>query len=398
MINFLRELRRRNVFKVGVAYAIVAWLLIQIIVIVETPLHLPNWVDTLTIIFLITGFPITLIITWAFELTPEGVKRTHDVLPTESIANTTGRKIDFVIIGLMAAAIIFLVVDNYVWVEEEPAPVVNTGTAMKTEMITDTPVKTDNKSIAVLPFVNMSDDKDYFSDGLSEEILNLLAKHRELKVAGRTSSFAFKGRNEDLREIGEALDVATVLEGSVRKSGVKLRITAQLINVADGYHIWSETYDREMTDIFDMQDDIAAKIMAALEIHLGTAKPDHKRPTDNMVAYEKYLAAKAIYAQDQWDSLKSINLLKEVVSLDPTFAEAWQFLAMQYWIKTGATGLPQDEAAILCFDAARKALALDPSLSIAAAMEDSANPEKNTWAGEMKMLKKHTRNTRMNLW
>jgi tetratricopeptide (TPR) repeat protein len=143
-----------------------------------------------------------------------------------------------------------------------------------------------------------------------------------------------------------------------------------------------------MTDIFDMQDDIAAKIMAALEIHLGTDKSSRKRPTENMLAYEKFLAARALSSQEQWDSLKSINLLKEAVSLDPSFAEAWEFLAMEYWLKAGVKTLSQNESAILCLDAAEKALALDPSLSIAAAMEFSANPEKGTWHGEIKMLKK----------
>ncbi|MEH6606839.1 MAG: hypothetical protein V7711_14740, partial [Pseudomonadales bacterium] len=242
------------------------------------------------------------------------------------------------------------------------------------------------QSIAVLPFVNMSSDEDFFADGLSEEILNLLAKAKELKVAGRTSSFAFKGRNEDLREIGKALAVGTVLEGSVRKSGNRLRITAQLINVEDGYHIWSETYDRELTDIFDMQDDIAAKIMAALEVHLGTAPVTRGRPTENMQAYQKFLAAKS-RSQESFDTLLAIALLKDAVELDPNFAEAWEFLAIEYWTRAG-TALPTAEGAKLAFDAAIKALEINPSLSIAAAMAVSADPQGFTWIREIEMLEK----------
>lgn len=179
-----------------------------------------------------------------------------------------------------------------------------------------------------------------------------------------------------------------MLEGSVRKSGTRLRITAQLINVDDGFHIWSETYDREMSDVFEMQDDIAAKIMDALELHLGTAELNRERPTENMAAYEKYLAAKARSTQDDWDTDKPIALLKEAVSLDPTFALAWEFLAQEYWTRAGVDGSTQQEAAELSYEAAQKALALDPTLSIATAMAVSADPVEVTWHDEIEAMKK----------
>jgi TolB-like protein len=200
---------------------------------------------------------------WAFELTPEGLKKEKHVDRSESVTQVTGRKLDFIIIGVLAAALIFYATKDYMQVPET-APA---SEATQEIVATDT-----QKSIAVLPFVNMSSDpeQEYFSDGLSEEILNLLAKVPDLKVIARTSSFAFKGKNEDLRNIGRALDVKTVLEGSVRKSGDRVRITAQLIDVSNGAHLWSETYDRTLTDIFAVQDSVASEILDALQIHVGT--------------------------------------------------------------------------------------------------------------------------------
>jgi len=388
--NFLRELRRRNVFKVGVTYAIMAWLLIQIIVIIETPLHLPNWVDTLTIIFLITGFPVALLLAWAFELTPEGIKPTDSVVPTDSITSTTGRKFDFAIIGLMAAVIIFLLLDNYVWVEEKPAPVVHTGTATKTETIVNAPVETERKSIAVLPFINMSSDEEqeYFSDGLSEEILNLLAKNRDLKVIGRTSSFAYKGKNVDLRVIGEELGVQTVLEGSVRKSANKLRITAQLIKVEDGSHLWSETYDRELTDIFAIQDEVAAAIIDALHVHIGgDSVATRGQPTENMEAYSFFLKATTLSAAN--DSPGAVTHLLEATELDPEYSEAFELLAYNYWNQ----GSPQLEPSLnqqLVRGASAKALAINPSLVLADALFKIAD-YRNRYIGIINILKAATR-------
>jgi TolB-like protein len=243
------------------------------------------------------------------------------------------------------------------------------------------------RSIAVLPFVNMSSDpeQEYFSDGLSEEILNLLAKIHGLKVIGRTSSFAFKGKNVDLRRIGEALGVNTVLEGSVRKSGVRVRVTAQLIDVSDGSHIWSETYDRTLTDIFAVQDDVASAIIEALQIHVGAA-PARGRPTENAEAYALFLKARA--ALNVWD-LGAEELMLKAIELDPAFAEAHQLLATYYWLSSGYT-VESTVGQKRMYDAAVKALALDPSLLFAQALRAASSFE-GSWLTQIEALEQVTR-------
>ena len=206
------------------------------------------------LIVLLVGFPITLVIAWVYELTPEGPRVDEDGV--SDAAPGAERRLDRIIIGVLAAAIAVLLVERF--------------------YISQAVTAVDTQSIAVLPFANMSDDSDHFADGLSEELLNQLAKMPGLKVVGRTSSFAFKGRNEDLREIGTALDVDHILEGSVRRSGNQLRITAQLIKVDDGFHLWSETYDRPLVDVFEIQDDVSIQIADALQLRL---MPNRERPT-----------------------------------------------------------------------------------------------------------------------
>jgi len=255
-LSFFSELRRRNVFRVGIAYSIATWALLQIVDVIAPMFELPDWAPKLIFVILAVGFVPALIFAWAFELTPEGLKHERDVNREESITGDTGRKLDFIIIGVLALAIALLLVDRYIGTSTpEPHQVAE---------------EAGEKSIAVLPFVNMSSDaeQEFFSDGITEEILNSLASVKELKVAGRTSSFAFKGQSDDLRKIGDTLGVEHILEGSVRKSGTKVRITAQLIQVEDGFHMWSETYDRELTDIFKIQDEIAEQILVALRARL----------------------------------------------------------------------------------------------------------------------------------
>ena len=230
MASVWGELKRRNVVRVAIAYVIVGWLVLQATSVLVPLLALPESVGRLVFLFLIIGFPLALFFAWAFELTPEGIKREKDVDRTESVTHVTGRKLDFTIIGVLAIALMFFAVDKFVLAPVTTATVTSPQEVIATES---------RVSIAVLPFVNMSSDseQEYFSDGLSEELLNLLAKIPGLKVIARTSSFAFKGKNEDLRVIGAALGATTVLEGSVRKSGERVRITAQLIDVADGTHL-----------------------------------------------------------------------------------------------------------------------------------------------------------------
>jgi TolB-like protein len=382
-MSLIAELKRRNVFRVGAAYGFVAWLLIEVAHTAFPTLQLPDWTTTLVTVLLIMGFPIALVIAWAFELTPEGIKRETAVDPAESITQQTGRKLDFIIIGVLAVAVVFFVVDKFA-LKAGPGPV--RGVA---EQIPAAERADRGRSIAVLPFVNMSSDpeQEYFSDGLSEEILNLLAKIHDLKVIGRTSSFAFKGKNEDLRSIGQALNVDTVLEGSVRKSGDRVRITAQLIDVLDGAHIWSETYDRTMTDIFAVQDSVASAIIDALQIHVGAA-PTRGRPTENAEAYALFLKARA--AMNTLDIPETEKLLLETVELDPMFAEAYELLAYCYWWQAGVT-VEAVGGQRRVYDAAARAIAIDPSLVFAQAFLEAGNVETYSYLREIEAFERVTR-------
>lgn len=322
-MNLYKELKRRNVFRVGIAYIIIAWLIMQIGEVMAPALHLPDWVNSALAFFIILGFPFAIFFAWAFEMTPEGLKKEREVDRSQSITNITGRKLDFTIIGLLVVAVVYLVLDKFD--DASPIPTAETVVDSVVEETVEDATQSPARSIAVLPFANMSDDaaNEFFSDGISEEILNSLAHIRELKVAGRTSSFAFKGRNEDLRLIGETLNVSHILEGSVRKAGNTVRITAQLIQVSDGYHLWSETYDRELTDVFAIQDEIAGAILVELKTELmgdnlvATSRTDPR-------AYEKYLQARQLmYTRTQPELEAAVVLLDEAMALDSDFAPAW---------------------------------------------------------------------------
>ena len=385
MPSFWGELRRRNVFKVMVAYAIVGWLLIEMSATVFPALKLPEWTVTFVTALVLISFPIILIGAWAFEVTPDGIKRTREVSLKHSVTHITGRKFDFAIIALLVLALVFMVVDNYV-LRDEPAPAPSEQTRPAIQPV--------EKSIAVLPFVNMSSDpeQEFFSDGLSEEILNLLAKIPSLKVIGRTSSFAFKGKNQDLRGIGQALGVNTVLEGSVRKSGDRVRITAQLIDVLDGAHIWSESYDRTLTDIFAVQDDVAAAIIDALQIHVGAA-PTRGRPTENAEAYALFLQARAsLYV---FKNREAEKLALKAIEIDPNFAEAYELLAHGYWY-FGGDIIDAAEAQRLVGEAAAKALTLDPDLVFAQALFASGDAENYSFAREIEALERAARDAQNN--
>jgi TolB-like protein/tetratricopeptide (TPR) repeat protein len=372
------ELKQRNVFKAGAAYALISWLLLQVCAVTFPALMLPDWSLTFVTVLLVIGFPIALLLAWASDLSPEGVKSGATQVPLVMRKFLHGRQVDFAIIGLMAVVIIFLVVDNYVLTD---APARDTAPTNVVEIEEPEPPvieSTENirQSIAVLPFVNMSDDKDYFADGLSEEILNLLAKIRDLKVIGRTSSFAYKGKNEDLRIVGEALGVSTVLEGSVRKSGTKLRITAQLIKVADGSHLWSETYDRELTDVFAIQDDVAAAIIEALHVHIGEEGiTERGRPTENMEAYSLFLKATALSGVN--DSAAAVPFLVKATELDPDYAEAFEFLSFKYW-NQGNVELNSSLMLPLLRTNAAKALAINPEMVLANALFHWASDDPDT--------------------
>ena len=382
-MSFIKELKRRNVIRVAIAYGIAAWLLIEITATTFPILKLPDWSVTLVTVLVLIGFPLALIFAWAFELTPEGLKKEKDVDRSESITHITGRKLDFAIISALVLALVYFAYDEFVIEpaqESDSAPEI-----IATEV---------QQSIAVLPFVNMSSDpeQEYFSDGLSEDILNLLAKIPELRVIARTSSFAFKDKNEDVRVIGQMLGVRTLLEGSVRKSGDRVRITAQLIDVSDGAHIWSETYDRTLNDIFAVQDDVAAAIIDALQIHVGV-NPTRGRPTENTEAYALFLKARSqLYV---FESRDAGEILLEAIELDPGFAEAYELLAYSYWLQAG-TGIPAAEGQKLMGEAAGKALAIDSDLLFAQALFASANIENYSYLREIEAFERTVREAQTN--
>ncbi len=323
--NFIQELKRRNVFKVGTAYAIAGWLIIQVVSTVSPQLEFPGWVAPFFTVLVLVGFPLSLIFAWAFELTPEGLKKSQEVNITESVTNRTGKKLNGIIITALSMAVVFLLVERVFFAKASILENASFETKFETA------------SIAVLPFEDFSlgGDQEYFADGLSEELLNALAKVEELKVAGRTSSFKFKGQNENLSLIGQELKVDHILEGSVRKAGNRIRITAQLIKVEDGFHVWSENFDRELTieNIFDIQEEISRKVMEELKVRLlPQLEEDLKtNPTDDIEAYNAYLAATQLEVTDELDDLrKAVEKYKEAIRIDPSFSLAYARLAYVY--------------------------------------------------------------------
>ena len=313
-MSFIEELKRRNVFRVGIAYAIATWVLLQITEVITPILGLPDWAPKLIFVILAVGFIPALIFAWAFELTPEGIKKEKEVDRSESITHHTGRKLDYAIIAVLLLAVGLLLTDRFFQSKD-------------TEPEVGEIVVTSSQSIAVLPFVNISSDKEqeYFSDGITEEILNALASVKELKVAGRTSSFAFKGQNQDLRKIGELLGVDHVLEGSVRKSGTTVRITAQLVQVEDGFHLWSDTFDRELTDVFAIQYEIATEILNQLKAQLlGEEPPVIVSQRTDPEVYDLYLLAKQrLYDRTRLTIESAVELLDQAIAKDPAYAPAY---------------------------------------------------------------------------
>src|SRR6266478_70831 len=255
--NFFTELKRRNVYKVAAAYAVVGWLLVQVTTQVFPIFEIPNWAARLIVLAIIIGFPVALVIAWAFELTPEGIKRT-EVADAEHLPKRS-RKHAWIYVVIIAGAISICVFYFGRYKSSKPTEGVELSA----------------KSIAVLPFVDLSQAKDqeYFCDGISEEILDALAKVEGLRVAARTSSFSFKGKNADVAEIAQKLNVQNVLEGSLRREGDRIRITAQLVNARDGFHTWSDTFERELQGVFAVQDEITRSIVDALKIKLAVAPP-----------------------------------------------------------------------------------------------------------------------------
>ena len=374
-MSLFAELKRRNVFKVGIAYIIVAWLLLQVSDTLVPALHLPEWFNSAVAFLLIIGFPIALIFAWAFEMTPEGLKKEKYVDRSQSITSITSQKLNNAIIGLLVVALGYFVIDKFVLDPKRDAAEIASAVQVSRDQAAETIETSEtNKSIAVLPFINMSSDQEqeYFSDGLSEELLNLLAKIPELHVAARTSSFSFKGQNIEIPEIASRLKVAHVLEGSVRKSGNQLRITAQLIQADNGYHLWSETYDRQLDNVFQIQDEIAEAVVKALKVTLFGEAP--KVRETNPKTYQLYLEGQHVRRQISAPTMpKAISLLKQAVEIDPEYAPAWAELAYAYMWNAGIGDMPIEEAFMLADQAIERALEADPGYSRAYFVRGASN-------------------------
>jgi TolB-like protein/Tfp pilus assembly protein PilF len=369
--SFFTELKRRNVFKVGGAYLVLAWFLIQVTVAAVPAFGMPEWVDTVVFFFCILGFPFALFFAWAFEVTPEGIKKESDISSDESIAVHTGRKFNFVIIGLLVLIAGYFVYESRFASEGEQNLVVE-SLSTEIDSVKEIATEPEGSSIAVLPFVNMSSDKEqeYFSDGITEEILNVLAKLPKLHVTSRSSSFFYKGKDIKISQVAEELGVNNILEGSVRRSGNKIRITAQLIEAKTDKHLWSQTYDRELKDIFAVQDEIAQAIVVVLKdiLQIDTlinTTLTSTTLTANLEAYDLFLKGRHAFYQREGYLDSAIELLQQAVELDPQFSEAWAFLAASASIALiYTTDISDEDANALANDAVAIALELRPDSSL----------------------------------
>ena len=333
------ELKRRKVYQAAAFYAAAAWLLVQIATQVFPFFELPNWSVRLIVFAAIVGFPIAMALSWFYEWTPAGFRRESEAERTEAIARIVGQALDH-----------------------------HSATSAK-PVLASVPAPTAEQSIAVLPFVDMSEKKDheYFADGLAEELLNQFAQLPQLRVIARTSSFSFKGKDVDVATIATALNVATILEGSVRKAGNTLRVTAQLIRTADSAHLWSQTYDREFTDVFAVQDDIARAVVSALKVKLLPEQQlTNAHRSGSTEAYDQYLLGQNVFRRGRYDDYqRALPAFQRAVALDPHYAPAYAGLANAQSAVADFASTPDQRAAGKreALATAEKAIALAPSLA-----------------------------------
>jgi len=371
--SFFSELKRRNVFKVGIAYIVLAWVMIQVVDTAVPALHLPEWIITAVFLFGLIGFPFAIFFAWAFEITPDGVKKESEITPEESITHHTSRKLDFVIIGLLVIALGYFIYDSKF---ADKTIDKNTESLSSSEVVdssSNVPNKLEQEpegsSIAVLAFKDMSQNKDheYFSDGISEEILNVLAKIPNLHVTSRSSAFAFKGKQSNIKEIAAKLGVKNILEGSIRLAGNRVRITAQLIEADTDKHLWSESYDRDMTDIFAVQDEISAAIVDALKSKLGLDVKLVSRDMSkvNLEAHNEYLKGRFyIERRNQKDLETAHEHFNKAIELDNNYAPAWmgKALATYFLGEDNYGSTPVEVANKAAEEAITTAKKLDPTL------------------------------------
>ena len=353
--NFFAELKRRHVYRVAIAYGVAAWLLIQIATQVFPFFEIPNWIVRLVVMVTILGFPIAMIIAWAFEMTPEGIKRADDVAPNEYIPRWSTRRFVALIISvaILAAAV----------------PLVHLSRSKPTFLSRVTGASALlQKSVAVLPLLNESGsrDDDYFSDGLSEELIAALAQIKGLKVIGRSSSFRFKGQKEDSKSIGEKLGVGTLLEGTVRKNGSRVRIVAELVNAADGSELWSGTFDRELKDIFTVQSEIARAVATSLELRLlGTENDSTENvATKSVEAHNAFLQGQFYFQRRDFEGyLKAVTFFDQAIEFDPGYALAYAERS-EAWTWIGdLSGDQQKEARSKAANDGERAVAIQPKLA-----------------------------------
>src|SRR5947208_1017600 len=345
--NFFAELKRRNVYKVAVAYAVIGWLLVQVATQVFPFLEIPNWAIRLIIALVAIGFPIALVIAWAFEATPEGIKRTEDV---DLVGERVPKKRAWIYVVVIGAAISIALffLGRYT--------AGNTASAARTELSA--------KSIAVLPFESLSEDKAnaYFAEGIQDEILTRLAKVADLKVISRTSTQRFKSAPSDLREIAKQLGVMNIVEGSVQKANDQVRVNVQLINALTDAHLWADTYDRKLNDIFAVESEIAKTIADTLQVKLTGSEKQMiaAQPTTDTTAYELYHKGRSLWERRSGDNIpKAIAFYEQAIARDPNYALAYAGLAQAYILVPFYTGVDRFDAYLKAKDAALKALRLD---------------------------------------
>jgi adenylate cyclase len=379
MVQFFEELKRRNVIRVGIAYVVTAWLVVQVVETIFPAFGFGDAAIRTAVIVLAIGFPLVLIFSWLFQLTPEGLKLDKDVDRSQPVPHHTGQKLDRAIIVVLALALGYFAIDKFVI---DPA-----RDAAREALITER-AQTEaiigsfgQNSLAVLPFVNMSNDveNEYFSDGVAEEVLNLLAKIPDLRVISRSSSFSFRGKDIDIPSIAEQLNVALVLEGSVRRYGDQVRITAQLIEARSDTHLWSETYERELVDVFAIQDEISAAIVESLRdtINLEVDKAPRTTAAVGTEAHDAYLRGRYLLAQREVSG--AAREFEKAISLDPDYALAHAQLAIAYWLGDLGTKAPAH---------AERAMALDPSIAEAHAAAGVLSWGEGDFQGALKHFEK----------
>jgi TolB-like protein len=369
-LSLFNELKRRNVFRVAAAYIIVGWLIMQAGEVMGPALRLPEWVNSLLVFFLILGFPLAIFFAWAFELTPDGLKKEKDIDKTQSITQATGQKLNYTIIVLMAVALAYFAWDKFVSKPGSEVELAQVSPATEqTKMVAlSNEQKTSKKSIAVIPFRNRSaneENAEFFSDGVHDELLTNLSRIEELKVISRTSVMNYRDTTKNMKQIGEELGVANILEGGVQRAGNTVRINVQLIDAATDEHLWAKVYDRQLTaeNIFAIQTEIARAIAIALEATLSPREQEllATAPTTNLEAYDNWLMARQLINRGNWQSMRDAqSYLKKAIELDPEFIQAHTLLVRTYFdlFNTGATTL--QEASSPWQQSIQTALSLDP--------------------------------------